>query len=344
MAQTYGSLVRAPELWALLEFVFQKTADVLPPLCIWGKHGIGKTQIVRDFARRTERQFRALSPAQFEEMGDLLGLPALEGSRTVLRPPSWVPDQPGPGILLIDDVNRADDRILRGLMPLLQQGQLASWSLPLNWHIVLTANPDEGDYSVTPMDEAMLTRMMHVHLIFDHGSWLDWAGRAGLDLRGIDFVARHPELITGRRTTPRSLEQFLRLAAPVQDWKGDIELLYQLAAACLDEETVTGLLQFIRSGMYRLPRPQDILDRGDLSGLADAAPSAFWSVQERLLRHLSQLGGRLTAQQLAHLKAFLLHPALPADLRLYLAQRLIAQKRSELNDLLADPEVGTSLL
>ena len=40
---------------------------------------------------------------------------------TVFAPPAWVPTADGPGILLLDDVNRADDRILRGLMQLLAE-------------------------------------------------------------------------------------------------------------------------------------------------------------------------------------------------------------------------------
>ena len=63
-------------------------------------------------------------------MGDLLGMPDIEiidgKKQTVFEAPSWVPKEEGPGILLIDDVNRADDRILRGIMQLLQNYELAS--------------------------------------------------------------------------------------------------------------------------------------------------------------------------------------------------------------------------
>ena len=92
------------------------------PVCIWGRHGIGKTQIVQDVAKQRSAAFVSIAPAQFEEMGDLLGMPTVEagGKSTKMAAPSWVPREPGPGILLIDDVNRADDRILRGMMQLLQ--------------------------------------------------------------------------------------------------------------------------------------------------------------------------------------------------------------------------------
>tara|TARA_A100001037_G_scaffold288903_1_gene300088 strand:- start:234 stop:512 length:279 start_codon:yes stop_codon:yes gene_type:complete len=90
--------------------------------------------------------------------------------------------------MLIDDVNRADDRILCGIMQLLQNYELISWKLPSDWHIVLTANPDGGDYSVTPMDNAMITRMMHVTMKFDVSAWAKWAEKTGIDTRGINYV------------------------------------------------------------------------------------------------------------------------------------------------------------
>ena len=343
MSPTYGSPVRAPELIRLLDHLLTQTAGA-PPLCIWGKHGIGKTQIVREFAQQQGWGFRQIAPAQFEEMGDLLGMPAIADGQTVLRPPSWVPRERGPGILLLDDINRADDRILRGLMPLLQDGNLVSWGLPTQWHIVLTANPDEGDYSVTPMDEAMLTRMVHLHLQFDVTAWLEWAGRCRLDIRGIDFVARYPELITGRRTTARSLEQFLRLAAPVADWRKEIKLVQQIASACLDEATVAGLLQFIRTDLRGLPTAEGILTKGPADLPPALTSTQYWTLSERLLRYLAEhtQGLSPTAQQ--NLRDFLLLPNLPADLRFALAQRLTALQRSDVLQVLADPKVSAVIL
>ena len=212
---TPGAALHAGALLHLLDFQVQANLRAeaagrrKTPLCILGRHGIGKTEIVREYARERGYEFAYVAPAQFEEMGDLLGMPAVEegGGRpvTVFRPPDWVPVTPGPGILLLDDVNRADDRILRGLMQLLQDYRLVSWALPPCWQIVLTANPDDGDYSVTRMDEALLTRLLHVTLEFDAASWAAWARRRGIDRRGIQFVLTFPEAVTGRRTTPRSL-------------------------------------------------------------------------------------------------------------------------------------------
>ena len=54
---TYGKVITTTQLQGLLEHVF-KTNDNLQsqglrstPILIWGKHGLGKTQSVMDFAK-----------------------------------------------------------------------------------------------------------------------------------------------------------------------------------------------------------------------------------------------------------------------------------------------------
>jgi len=132
--QTYGAELDALTLQRILTHVFrtnladeESTGARPTPVCIWGSHGIGKTSLIKEFAHRNGWKFRYCAPAQFEEMGDLHGLPVTHDpdpevhgdETTIYLPPDWVPkaDESGPGILLLDDINRADDRILRGLMP-----------------------------------------------------------------------------------------------------------------------------------------------------------------------------------------------------------------------------------
>ena len=50
-------------------------------------------------------------------------------------------------------------------MQLLQEFEMFAWALPPKWQIVATANPEGGDYSVTPMDDAMITRLLHITMV-----------------------------------------------------------------------------------------------------------------------------------------------------------------------------------
>jgi hypothetical protein len=365
-ATTYGARVFADGVQQLLEhalddMLLRRGTDERPtPICIWGKHGIGKTELVRDLARDRGYGYAYIAPAQFEEMGDLLGMPTVlktADQRDVTRfaPPDWAPRQEGPGILLLDDVNRADDRILRGIMQLLQFYELVAWKLPPQWLIVLTANPDGGDYSVTPMDEAMLNRMLHVTMEFDVKAWARWAERAGVDSRGIHFVMAYPELVSGRRTTPRSLVQFFQAIRSLERLEEQLGLVKMLGDACLDEATTQAFIQFVHLKLDRLPAPEDILGTDDFDATAQRIHRIVHEGNTQRLDILSLLITRLnnrliqrkndpSAAEMENLRRFILLEWIPNDLRLAMAQELVRSERPALQQLYAVPEVGKLLL
>jgi hypothetical protein len=336
------------------------------PICIWGEHGIGKTQTVETYAQKNGYKFAYIAPAQFEEMGDLLGMPKIVGDATVALhertqfiTPEWVPREDGPGILLIDDVNRADDRILRGIMQLLQNYELISWKLPTKWHIILTANPDGGDYSVTPMDCAMLTRMMHVTLSFDVKRWALWAEENGIDQRGISFVLTYPEVVTGERTTPRTLVQFFENIVHIKDLKKDLGLVKMLADACLDTNTVNSFMSFINHDLAKLIAPEEIIDAKDEKAFEKDVYDRIKSIVDqqtkrvdilsvictRLVNYLNVSKQKFNKNQLDNVKRFLNMDFLPNDIRLVAAQDLvISENKSVKEALFTDPKLGKLLL
>ena len=95
---------------------------------------------------------------------------------------------PQKGIIILDDFNRADIRILKGTMQLIQDYKTLSWALPEGWTIFLTANPSESEdqYAVAELDGAMVTRMRHCQLEADKFEWAKWAEVEGIDKRGND--------------------------------------------------------------------------------------------------------------------------------------------------------------
>ncbi len=357
----YGTEVYASEIEDFLAHVFlsneaaENEGKRKTPVCIWGFHGIGKTELVEAFAKREGYAWSYIAPAQFEEMGDLLGMPKVQDGQTRFVAPEWVPKEETKGILLIDDVNRADDRILRGIMQLLQNYELTSWSLPKGWQIVLTANPDGGDYSVTPMDDAMLTRMIHVTMRYDVKEWAKWAEKSGIDPRGINFVLTYPEIVqTGERTTPRSLVQFFQTIQTIEDLEEKISLVQILADSCLDKETAAAFIGFVRDKLGRLPSPSDIISTENFQ--AEIQEPLFEMVNQKVLRIdlLSTLCTRLmnyllvndiqpSEEQQSNIKSFMLMEYIPNDLRLGMAQDLM-KGNTDLKMIMADPELSMLLL
>ncbi|SJZ72001.1 AAA domain (dynein-related subfamily) [Chitinophaga eiseniae] len=363
---TYGTKVNAQQVERMLEHVTHQHFDNPEhagkrrptPVCIWGLHGIGKTEMVRDFALRKGYHFTYIAPAQFEEMGDLLGMPKIsqltDNAATQFVAPDWVPKQKGPGIFLIDDVNRADDRILRGIMQLLQNYELVSWRFPEGWIIVLTANPDGGDYSVSTMDDAMLTRMMHITMEFDVKTWARWAESAGIDPRGIDFILTYPEVVTGARTTPRSLVQFFQSLETIADLRADLDLVKMLGDGCLDEATTSAFITFVNMDLDKLIAPQDILNapnfpimEAQIKALVDGQTKRMdilSVMMTRLTNHLLNMKEDLSDKAFNNLKAFILLGFIPNDLRLAMAQDLVNATNKSLKKLYSIPEVAKLLL
>ena len=366
----FGKKGSSREIKEILSHIFERNNDLNKEdkrgtaVCIWGTHGLGKTQIVRDYALEKKWKFSYIAPAQFEEMGDLHGMPTvvdpdkrITGDEyTVYSPPDWVPREEGPGILLLDDINRADDRILRGCMQLLQNFELTSWKLPPKWQIVATANPEGGDYSVTPMDGAMLTRMLHATLKFDAKIWAEWAYAANVDERGIAFVLTYPELVNSDRTTPRSLTQFFEQIASIENLKDNLQLVQALALSSLDEVTVSSFIAFVNDELTQLIDPEEILDAEDFKSLEKRIKDI--SVDEsgakrvdRLATMCSRLYLKLASDDYKqgknhskNLIKFLMFETIPNDLLMSLYMDLQKHGSDEIKEMTRDKKLANKLL
>jgi len=368
----YGPKLDSISMQNILAHIFEKNEKMCAagkmgtPVCIWGTHGLGKTQIIQDYAKQKNWKLAYCAPAQFEEMGDLHGMPMVVDptpdqpnsgdERTVFAPPDWVPKDDGPGILLLDDVNRADDRILRGIMQLLQNFAMFSWELPSKWQIVATANPEGASYSVTPMDDAMLTRMLHFTLSFDAKIWAKWAYESQVDPRGIAFVLNYPESVTGLRTTPRTLVQFFEQIEDITDLKSEIDTVANLASSVLDDTTVYAFINFVNDELTGLLDPEDILDattpknwEKKFKELATSKGGGkrvdrISAICTRLFLHITSDKYKPKDIHLKNFSSFLLQKEIPNDLRASIMLDLSSSSSSAAKGFLKDKDLARELI
>ena len=256
-----------------------------------GESGIGKTTSIMDMTKAHNLDFVKLNLAQIEELGDLVGFPIKQfqmwtekdgnkigkwvdevavndhsklgfqttgKSRMSNSAPEWIADKKAGGVLLLDDWNRADVRFIQACMELVDRQQYISWTLPKDWHIILTANPDNGDYMVNSVDSAQKTRYITANLKFDINVWARWAEENDIDTRCINFLLMHPELVT-QETNARSISTFFNSISSIKSFEDQLPLIQMIGEGSVGNEFASMFTTFINNKLDKLVTPKDIV-------------------------------------------------------------------------------------
>ena len=269
----------------------QEQGKSLVSVEVIGESGIGKTSAIIQLAKEQNLSFVKLNLAQIEEIGDLVGFPIrqfeveinnektwvdehafdeymkLGYSSTGLNrmsycPPEWISGKEEGGILLLDDWNRADVRFIQAVMELIDRQQYISWTLPKNWHIILTANPDNGDYLVNSIDNAQKTRFISVNLKFDIDCWGKWAEENDIDGRCINFLLMHPELVT-TDVNSRSVSMFFNSISSVKSFDDSLPLIQMIGEGSVGPEFSSLFTMFINNKLDKMISPENIFKQDE---------------------------------------------------------------------------------
>lgn len=173
-------------------------------------------------------------------------------------PPEWIADKQGGGFLILDDWNRADIRFIQAVMELVDRQEYISWKLPKDWHILLTANPDNGEYLVNTIDNAQRTRFISVNLKYNIDVWARWAEEQGIDGRCINFQLMHPELVK-EKINPRSVTTFFNAISSIKDFAAELPLIQMIGDGSVGPEFAQMFVLFINNRLDKLITPHEIL-------------------------------------------------------------------------------------
>jgi len=143
-------------------------------------------------------------------------------------------------------------------MELVDRQEYISWKLPKDWHILLTANPDNGEYLVQSIDVAQRTRFVSVNLKFDKDVWARWAETQGIDGRCINFLLMHEELVS-TRVNARSITTFFNCISSIKDFSAELPLIQMIGEGSVGPEFTTIFTTFINNKLDKLVTPKDIL-------------------------------------------------------------------------------------
>jgi hypothetical protein len=149
---------------------------------------------------------------------------------------------------------------MQAVMEICDRQEYVSWKLPKNWHVVLTTNPDNGDYNVTSLDIAQQTRFISVMLKFDVNVWAKWAEESNIDGRCINFMLMNPELVT-QKVNPRSITTFFNSISSIDNFNNQLPLIQMIGEGSVGPEFSSMFSIFINNRLDKIISPQDILTK-----------------------------------------------------------------------------------
>lgn len=208
------------QLIKLLNLSYQ---DKERSLCVYGAAGIGKSSIMKQFAKaaaeKEGRKFVELNKIQNEIREQLIknpseyyvfldlragelnpeqaqGIPDVEYGRKegFLRfmPPDWVKLVSNPkfsGMILLDELNRSDKSILNSLLQLSLDRIVSGNPISPNCMVVAAANMgDEFSGQVNELDPAQLRRFRNGVLVVEPEEWEAYARKKGINRYMIDYA------------------------------------------------------------------------------------------------------------------------------------------------------------
>lgn len=248
------------------------------PLLV-GHFGVGKTDLIREIAKETNRELVILILSQMEP-GDLIGLPARGEDKTVFLKPDWWPENDNT-ILLLDEINRAHRSIRNAIMQLLIDKRIHNHVLPEGVWIAAAMNPPDDEYDQAELitDPAFISRFFVLEINPDPQEWVKWSEKNGVHESVRRFINSYPEFLSSSRSvsiradlkpSPRSWYKLGKVLSALS--KNEInEYGYTLAAGIIGPEAAKVFYDtFLRNS--KIPSAEKILLEGlnvDLDGIDD---------------------------------------------------------------------------
>ena len=265
--------------------------------------------------------------------------------------PEWIADKKAGGILLLDDWNRADVRFIQACMELVDRQTYISWSLPKDWHIVLTANPDSGDYMVNSVDSAQKTRYITANLQFDVDVWARWAEEVNIDSRCINFLLLHPELVT-QETNARAITTFFNSISSFDNFEDNLPYIQMIGEGSVGDEFASMFTVFINNKLDKLVTPKDLLTHdnesyilGELSGCVGKDDNYRADIASTLATRLANFSvvyskeNTISQKITDRLEALCTKDYFTNDLKYLVVRTIFNGNKQKFNKLMMKPEI-----
>ena len=312
----------AVDFKTFLQVVPHVTA-IKKPVLIRGRHGVGKSEVVYQFAESIGLPVVERRASQMTE-GDLVGLPKTDGNVTSFCPPDWFKTAcEEPVILFLDEVDRATIEVRQGIFELTDSRKLNGHRLHPQTLIFAAINGGEHgqQYQVGEMDPAELDRWTVFDVEPSIEDWLAWAnGR--VDKMSWDFInsnrahLEHKEDFEPNKVYPsrRSWERLSECLTAASLLEEASPALFNLSAAFVGFEAAVAFNDFVQN-YDRQVSIKDILVDGELDKVKDFTINEHTALVEKMEANAT-FKEALPDEQVQNLAAYFLQ--LPSEVAMKL--------------------------
>ena len=264
--------------FATFSQIVNHVTAVRKPVLLRGRHGIGKSTVVYQFADKNNLEVVERRASQMTE-GDLVGLPTIENNSTTFNPPDWFKAAcDRPVVLFLDEVDRATLEVRQGIFELTDSRKLNGHNLHPDTLVFAAVNGGEhgSQYQVGEMDPAELDRWTVFDIDPTVEDWLSWASDADISPEIWNFINQNrthlehtddyePNKVYPSRRSWERLDQCLTQAGLLEEAS---PALYTLTSAFVGFEAAVAFNDFVQN-YDRQVTTEDILVKGDFSKVAD---------------------------------------------------------------------------
>jgi len=264
--------------FATFSNIVHHVTNVRKPVLLRGRHGIGKSTVVYQFADKMGLPVVERRASQMTE-GDLVGLPSIEGNSTRFNPPDWFKQAcDKPVVLFLDEVDRATIEVRQGIFELTDSRKLNGHTLHEDTLVFAAVNGGEhgSQYQVGEMDPAELDRWTVFDVEPSVEDWLNWAKDNSVSEITWDFINQNrshlehtddyePNKVYPSRRSWERLDECLQKASLLE---GASPALYTLTSAFVGFEAAVAFNDFVQN-YDRQVTVEDILVHGKLTKVAD---------------------------------------------------------------------------
>lgn len=234
----------------------QMAENLMRPVIILGKPGIGKTVAIRELAQKKLKiGYKELRLASMSEL-DLAGLPMVKQDEDGVSETTYAASKLLPkasrdgeyGILVLDEVSSCSRAARAVALQLLDSSRgVGEYKLPDKWICVGLGNDAEDGGIFEGLEGAFLNRCRILRLEPDYASWEIWADSHGINSTVMAFLKCYPELFY---VDPAEGDS--RIGASPRSWEGvstQLEFAEMLSGGRIDSENTAMFIESIAADL-----------------------------------------------------------------------------------------------